>query len=81
MAVLPGVRAYNDAGGINKALPYALASRYLSWDESKSKVDLGNGRALGALGGIIAGAVAHKVASKLGVNKWLRTATFGWIEI
>lgn len=77
-AAYPSIKAY-DTVGLTKDLPQHLVYRYTgyaTWDGSWNKdipIKLGTGMAISY--------IAHKVATKVGVNKTIRKLTGGWLEL
>ena len=76
-AALPAIRAYSDVGLTTK-LPAQMLMYYTGvnsagqWDSSFVKQ---------AAIPILVGAIGHKVANRLGVNRQVKKLTMGWLQL
>ena len=76
-AVLPAVRAYGDVG-LSAKLPAQMMLYYTGVDSS-GHWDAGFVK--NAAVPIIVGAIGHKVANRLGVNRQVKKLTGGWLSL
>jgi hypothetical protein len=76
-AIIPAYDAYKQVG-FSKDLParmlyvYTGASNTAPWNSDQ---------ALKAVALVVGGAIGHKVANKLGVNRYVKKATMGWLTL
>jgi len=76
-ALMPALTAYSNVG-LTKALPEQLMYRYTGYHKDAG---FQSSVLLTAAAPIIVGYVGHKVANKLGVNKWVKKATMGFFSL
>lgn len=77
-AIYPAYKAYN-AVGLTKTLPAAIMQQYTGYYPETG--DFNSSFPLRTGGMFIAGYIGHKVASKTGVNRWIKKATMGFLTL
>jgi len=75
---IPAFEAYSGCGGDLKTLPKWLLYTYTGTREAGGWDSV---RATRNIGLLIGAVVGHKVANKMGLNKYIKKATFGYLQL
>jgi len=75
--MMPAYNAYK-AAGMTRALPDQLFYEYTGVDGNRNIVW---GKTTQTVGLILAGVIGHKVAGRLGLNKYVKKATLGYFTL
>ena len=79
VAILPAIKAWKDGAGDAQAVGRNIVYEYTGYNATSGQW-VGS-KVYPLLGGVIAATVAHKIASKTGINSKLKKLTMGYFQL